>query len=120
VGRSSGRAGSRPARGSSGLSRPFTTSSGKPRAGGARPNNKSAWKPKPAFGGESTGKPASGSKPSYPSRSKPGGFKSRPGGASKPGAGSRGKSSGSSRSGPGPKRPGGKPSGKPPRDKKRG
>jgi translation initiation factor IF-2 len=40
--------------------RPFTTSSGKPRAGGARPSSKSGsgWKPKPHYG---PGKPASGS-----------------------------------------------------------
>jgi 23S rRNA pseudouridine2605 synthase len=78
----------RPPRGESGLARPYTTSSGIPRAGGARPNNKSGrpasktgWKPKPSFG---AGKPASGGKsrpPAGGSRSA-GGKKSspRPGG----------------------------------------
>ena len=71
----------------SGLARPFTTSSGKPRAGGARPSSK-------------PGRPASGG------RSKPG-FGAKPGGFSKPKSGFKGKSSGSGtrRSGP---RPGGK------------
>jgi 23S rRNA pseudouridine2605 synthase len=99
----------RPPRGESGLARPFTTSSGVPRAGGARPNNKSGkpatrsypgrsgstsggagsrpagktgWKPKPSFGG----KPSSGGS-SRPSSSGPrsGGKSSpRPGGK-KPG-----------------------------------
>jgi 23S rRNA pseudouridine2605 synthase len=63
--------------------RPFTTSSGKPRPGGARPSSK------PVFG----------------SRSKPGG--PRPGGFSK--SGYKGKPSGGS----GPKRTGPRPSGKP-------
>jgi 23S rRNA pseudouridine2605 synthase len=107
---------------SGGLSRPFTTSSGIPRPGGARPSNKSkpAWKSKSASAGKGkpASKPAFGSKPSFPSKPKSGGFKSRPGGASKsafsgkPGA----SKSGSKRSGP---RPGGKSSGKP-RNKKRG
>ncbi len=74
----------KPFRGEGGLARPFTTSSGKPRAGGARPSSKSGWKPKPSFGGP--GKPASGSKgkPSGPKRSGPpsGGkrFGGKPGG----------------------------------------
>jgi 23S rRNA pseudouridine2605 synthase len=42
----------RPPRGDSGLSRPFTTSSGKPRAGGARPSSKPG-KPGGKFGGKS-------------------------------------------------------------------
>ena len=79
----------------SGLARPFTTSSGKPRAGGARPSSK-------------PGRPASAG------RSKPG-FGAKPGGFSKPKSGFKGKSSGSGprRSGP---RPGGKqgPGGKRP------
>jgi 23S rRNA pseudouridine2605 synthase len=93
-----------------GLSRPFTTSTGKPRPGGARPSSKAGgrtgWKPKPSFG--SPGKPAtSGSKP------KPGGFskssyKGKPGGATRSG------------SGPGGKRPGGKRPGGPPKGKRRG
>ena len=70
--------GVRPFRSQGGLARPFTTSTGKPRAGGARPSSKpgsqregfrprseearterrtgTGWKPKPAFGGKS--KPA--------------------------------------------------------------
>jgi 23S rRNA pseudouridine2605 synthase len=95
----------RPFRGEGGLARPFTTSSGKPRAGGARPSGKSGastdrspsvgrkpgWKPKPSFGGP--GKPASGA------RSKP-----RPGSSK---SGYKGKSSGPKRTGsPGGKRRG--------------
>ena len=87
--------GSASSRGRSGLARPFTTSSGKPRAGGARPSSK-------------PGRPASAG------RSKPG-FGARPGGFSKPKSGFKGKASGSGprRSGP---RPGGKqgPGGKRP------
>ncbi len=60
---------SRPPRGDSGLGRPFTTSSGKPRAGGARPSSK-PYKP----GGFSKSKPGGFSKP------RPGGFKGKPGG----------------------------------------
>ncbi|MDE3062927.1 MAG: pseudouridine synthase [Acidobacteriota bacterium] len=87
--------GSASSRGRSGLARPFTTSSGKLRAGGARPSSK-------------PGRPASAG------RSKPG-FGARPGGFSKPKSGFKGKASGSGprRSGP---RPGGKqgPGGKRP------
>ncbi len=109
----------RPARGT-GSTRPFTTSSGKPRAGGARPSNKhgkpagagfgakpagkTGWKPKP--GG--VGKPASGgARPKAGGFSKPGGFKGKPGGAGRSGprSGSRPGSGPASRSGP---RPGGK------------
>ena len=76
--------------------RPYTTSSGKPRAGGARPSSKPGsfakagpgWKPKSSF---SPGKPASSS------RSKP-----KPGSSAKP----------SHRVKPGSKRPTGKPAGK--------
>ena len=76
--------------------RPSTTSSGKPRAGGARPSSKPGsfakagpgWKPKSSF---SPGKPASSS------RSKP-----KPGSSAKP----------SHRVKPGGKRPTGKPAGK--------
>ena len=93
----------RPPRGDSGLARPFTTSSGVPRAGGARPNNKSGkpagrsyggrpgsagsgsgsgsrpagktgWKPKPSFGG----KPSSGGN-SRPSSGGPRSGGKRPG-----------------------------------------
>ena len=60
---------SRPPRGESGLGRPFTTSSGKPRAGGARPSSK-PYKP----GGFSKSKPGGFSKP------RPVGFKGKPGG----------------------------------------
>jgi 23S rRNA pseudouridine2605 synthase len=76
--------------------RPYNTSSGKPRAGGARPSSKPGafakadpgWKPKSSF---SPGKPASGT------RSKP-----KPGSSAKP----------SHRVKPGSKRPAGKPGGK--------
>ncbi|MGD0800881.1 MAG: pseudouridine synthase [Terracidiphilus sp.] len=58
-----------------GLSRPFTTSSGQPRPGGARPSSKpgrpskpgpGGWKSKPSFGGKS--KPGSGPRSSASSR----------------------------------------------------
>ncbi len=79
----------RPPRSSEGLARPFTTSSGKPRAGGARPSSKpgrpgdsprgekkTGWKPKPSFGGKPAGRPKPGGKSSF--KSKPAG--KRPGG----------------------------------------
>jgi 23S rRNA pseudouridine2605 synthase len=74
----------RPFRSDSGLARPFTTSSGKPRAGGARPSSRpgkpagSGWKPKPGGspGGFKSG-PRSGSGPDGSSH---GGFKGKPGG----------------------------------------
>jgi len=89
----------RPFRGEGGLARPFTTSSGKPRAGGARPSGKPGartsaaadssvglkpgWKPKPSFGGP--GKPASGVR----SKPKPGssksGYKGKPSGPKRTG-----------------------------------
>ena len=98
-------------------SRPFTTSTGKPRAGGARPSNKRA--------GSATGKPAwklkagGTGRPSSGGRSKPA-FGSRPGGSSKSGPGFKGKTGGGRKPGagrpsgprPGGKRPGGKPGGK--------
>jgi 23S rRNA pseudouridine2605 synthase len=108
----------RPPRAAGDRSRPFTTSSGKPRAGGARPSNKRdaatapgkpAWKPKagsagrPSPGGSS--KPAFGARPGGFLKSGPG-FKGKPGGARKP---SGGRSSGPRPGGP---RPGGKPRGK--------
>ncbi len=76
----------KPFRGEGGLARPFTTSSGRPRPGGARPSSKHGWKPKPSFGGPA--KPASGSrskpKPGAPTdRSSSVGWK--PGGFSKSG-----------------------------------
>ncbi|MDE3185943.1 MAG: pseudouridine synthase [Acidobacteriota bacterium] len=109
---------SRPFRSEGGLARPFTTSTGKPRAGGARPSSKpgrpagsrpagpaakTGWKPKPQFGGP--GKPASSG------RSKPA-FGSRPGGSAK--SGYKGKPGGAKRTGPRPggKRPGGAPGGR--------
>ncbi|HZB87440.1 MAG TPA: pseudouridine synthase [Terracidiphilus sp.] len=86
----------RPAR-SGGLARPFTTSSGKPRPGGARPNNKHGkpgGKPGSKPFGKGPGKPAFGSKPKAggpkPGGAKSGGFK-KPGGfksGPKPGSGS--------------------------------
>lgn len=106
----------RPPRGE-GLARPFTTSSGIPRAGGARPSSKlgrpagrtfggrsgsgssagagsgsrpagkTGWKPKPNFGG--AGKPASGGK-SRPSSGPRGASKSGPrSGGKKPGPGGK-------------------------------
>ncbi len=93
----------RPAR-SEGMARPFTTSTGKPRAGGARPSSKpgkpigrpygglrsgtegasgarpaskSGWKPKPNYGG--TGRPASGSSTRPPSKNAPRGAGGRSG-----------------------------------------
>jgi 23S rRNA pseudouridine2605 synthase len=78
---------SRPPRAEGGPSRPFTTSSGKPRAGGARPSSK-PFKP----GGSSRPRPGGSSKP------RPGGFsKSGP-----KGAGFKGKPGGAKRSGPRP------------------
>jgi 23S rRNA pseudouridine2605 synthase len=71
----------RPPRAEDGLGRPFTTSSGKPRAGGARPSSK-PFKP----GGHSSSKPRPGgfSKPKPGGFSKSGpkgaGFKGKPGG----------------------------------------
>jgi 23S rRNA pseudouridine2605 synthase len=127
----------RPARSEGGPARPFTTSSGKPRAGGARPSSKpsggrsygagsgsrsaaggagkAGWKPKPSFGGEG--------KASSSGRSKPA-FGSKPGGAAKSGSGYKGKpgGAGGKRSGPRPggPRPGGKHASGPARGKKRG
>jgi 23S rRNA pseudouridine2605 synthase len=95
----------RPFRGEGGLARPFTTSSGKPRAGGARPSSK-------------PGKPAERSHGPGTERRTGSGWKPRPSGFSKSGSrasGPKGKAggSGAKRSGP---RPGGKRPG-PPRTK---
>ena len=90
--------------------RPYTTSSGKPRAGGARPSSKPGsfakagpgWKPKSSF---SPGKPASGSR-----------FKPKPGSSVKPShrvkPGAPTDRSSSVGWNPGGKRPTGKPAGK--------
>ncbi len=106
----------RPPRAAGDRSRPFTTSSGKPRAGGARPSNKRAaattpgkpaWKSK--AGG--SGRPSSGgARPGGFSKSGSG-FKGKPGGARKPAGG---RSSGPRPGGPKPggKRAGGKTGGK--------
>jgi len=51
----------KPFRGEGGLSRPFTTSSGKPRAGGARPSSKPGKPSGGSYGARSTARPASGS-----------------------------------------------------------
>lgn len=128
----------RPARAEGGLARPFTSSTGKPRAGGPRPSSKrsgpgdrpyrtdgagtrsgsrspgkAAWKPRPDAVG--TGKPTSGgrSKPTFGSKS---GDFSKSGYKGKSGSGG-GRPSGSRPSGP---RPGGKSGGGPSRGKKRG
>jgi 23S rRNA pseudouridine2605 synthase len=84
--------------------RPFTTSSGKPRAGGARPSSKPGsfaktgpgWKPKSSF---SPGKPASGTR----SKPKPG-SSAKPSHRVKPG----GSATSSYKGKPAGKRPGGK------------
>jgi 23S rRNA pseudouridine2605 synthase len=90
--------------------RPYTTSSGKPRVGGARPSSKPGnftkagpgWKPKSSF---SPGKPASGSR----AKPKPG-SSAKPSHRVKPGAPTDRSSSVGWK--PGGKRPTGKPSGK--------
>jgi 23S rRNA pseudouridine2605 synthase len=69
---------SRPPRGEGGLGRPFTTSSGKPRAGGARPSSKPF---KPGAAGRSKPRPGGFSK----SGPKGSSFKGKPGGAKRPG-----------------------------------
>jgi len=88
----------RPPRGEAGLGRPFTTSTGKPRAGGARPSSKPG---KPA--GRSYG---AGARPAAA-----GGAGPRPAGKTgwKPKPSFKGKPGGAKRTGP---RPGGKPGGK--------
>ena len=97
---------SRPFRSEGGLSRPFTTSTGKPRAGGARPSSK----PRPSGGSSTTagwkgGKPGAGGPRSYggPGKSSSG-PRSKPGGSSKPSYRAKPSGSGS--------RPGGPPGGK--------
>jgi 23S rRNA pseudouridine2605 synthase len=59
---SSDRPASKPFRSEGGLARPFTTSSGKLRAGGARPNNKSSFGARPGGSGSRGG---AGSRPSF-------------------------------------------------------
>jgi 23S rRNA pseudouridine2605 synthase len=85
---SGGRAeGRRPFRAEGGLARPFTTSSGMPRAGGARPSSRpgkpagSGWKPKPGGKPGFKSGPKSGDRSgSGPGGSSHGGFKGKPGG----------------------------------------
>jgi 23S rRNA pseudouridine2605 synthase len=77
--------GSRPPRTEGALARPFTTSSGKPRPGGARPSSK-PYKP----GGFSKSKPGSFSK----SGPKGSGYKGKPGGAKRTGSHPGGKKRG--------------------------
>jgi 23S rRNA pseudouridine2605 synthase len=75
----------RPPRGEGGLARPFTTSSGKPRAGGARPASKpfkSGGASKPRSGGFSKSGPRGS------------GFKGKPGGAKRSGSRPSGKKRG--------------------------
>jgi 23S rRNA pseudouridine2605 synthase len=73
----------RPIRSEGGLARPFTTSSGMPRAGGARPSSRpgkpsgAGWKPKPGFKSGPKSGARSGSGPGGSSK---GGFKGKPGG----------------------------------------
>jgi 23S rRNA pseudouridine2605 synthase len=67
----------KPFRGEGGLPRPFTTSSGKPRAGGARPSSKPGRPAKPGAGrsygassrGPASGRPASSARPGSGPRS---------------------------------------------------
>jgi len=112
-------ASTRPPRGE-GLARPFTTSTGKPRAGGARPSSKPGSRPagsgfgarpgtRPATGaGRPAGKPAWKPKPGGAGKPAAGGSsRPRPGGFSKP-SGFKPKPGGAKRSGP---RPGGKRNG---------
>jgi len=134
---STGRSSSpRPFRGEGGLSRPFTTSSGKPRAGGPRPSSKPgkstgrsyAAGPRRPFESKPEG---SGKRPfrrdeaegsSAPRPEKRTGWKPKPsfggppkpGGSSKSGYKARPAGSGPKRTGPRPsgKRPGGTPGGK--------
>jgi 23S rRNA pseudouridine2605 synthase len=126
--RSAAHASPRPQRGG-GLARPFTTSSGIPRPGGARPSSKPASRPygtgaRPSAGGSASSRPAgkAGWKPksSFGGPGKPApGTRSKPSYGSKPGAtgksGYKGKSAG-----PGAKRTGPRPGGKRPGGKKRG
>jgi 23S rRNA pseudouridine2605 synthase len=122
---SAGRSSSaRPFRGEGGLSRPFTTSSGKPRAGGARPSSKPGKPVGPSYDAGPSKRPfrrdeAEGSfapraekktgwkpKPSYGGPAKPGsGARSKPKPGSSPKSGYKGKPSGPKRTGaPGGKR----------------
>jgi 23S rRNA pseudouridine2605 synthase len=103
---------SRPFRGEGGMPRPFTTSSGKPRAGGARSNNKPG---RPGDRPSSTGwKPGGRPNAGAPPRS----FGAKPGGSARPsfrreeGEGSFAPRPPRTDSGSGP-RPGGKPAWKP-------
>jgi 23S rRNA pseudouridine2605 synthase len=139
-GRAGARGPERPRRAEGGLARPFTTSTGKPRAGGARPSSKppsrggrtygagggaSRSGSRPGLGresGRSAGPPSGGrtgwkpkpsfggDKPSAGGRSKPE-FRAKPGGGSKPGTGNRKPGGKSSFSRPGGSRPGGSRSG---------
>jgi 23S rRNA pseudouridine2605 synthase len=84
-GRPSGAGSTRPPRAEGGMARPFTTSSGKPRAGGARPSSK-PFKP----GSSSKLRPGGFSKPA-PKR---GGFSAKPGGAKRSGPRAGGKKRG--------------------------
>ncbi len=136
----------RPPRGKGGLARPFTSSTGKPRAGGARPSSKpssgrsfgsggSQSRPasRPSSGGDSGPRPlgktswkpkpsfGGGGKPGAGGRSKPA-FGSKAGGFSKSGYKGEPGGAGGKRIGtrPGGSRPGGKSSAGPLRGKKRG
>lgn len=96
-----GRSGpARPFRGEGGLARPFTTSSGKPRAGGARPSSKpgrsagrsygAGASSRPAPGGSSGPRPT-GARPAGPRPASKTGWKPKPqfSGPGKPASGSR-------------------------------
>ncbi len=114
----------RPFRGEGGLARPFTTSSGKPRAGGARPSSKPGKEGGRSYGtgaGRSAGSSAGPAKRPYtprgegaegfrPERKTGSGWKPKPNfaGKSKPGSGDRSKPRPGGFSKPGAKRkPGG-------------
>ncbi|MGD0939619.1 MAG: pseudouridine synthase [Terracidiphilus sp.] len=82
----------KPFRGEGGLARPFTTSSGKPRAGGARPSSKrGSFTPRPRS--ESASHPSGSSRPftPRPERKSGPGWKPNPsfGGPGKPASGAR-------------------------------
>ena len=112
-------ASNRPFRGEGGLARPFTTSSGKPRAGGARPSSKPGSAPKRPFrrdAGEGSFAPRPSSGPrgegSRPERKTDTGWKpkTRYGGSGKPASGARAKPKSGPKAG-GFSRPGSKGSG---------
>ncbi len=135
--RAGGSGPARPFRGEGGLGRPFTTSSGKPRAGGARPSTKPGTTGGHSYGTGAGARPArsggsgsrtGGPRPASPRSGGQTGWKPKPG-FSRParpasGSGSKPQSGGFSKSSfkgkpAGAKRTGPRPSGKRPDAKKR-